>query len=438
MSVRTSEPGSEPSPEDVSGGKAVGPGPRGELTERSGPVPPGLAMSLEKRLFDEPYLFDFFQAVRILQHLGGRSLVGYSGPPGAEAVRFRAHVSLSFPASSIHDLIHPLPDSRCPVMIQAFLGLTGPSGVLPRHYSELLYRLEKDRSSRNPEKNALRDWLDLFNHRLVSLFYRAWEKYRFFIPFERGQYRQPEPDLFTGCLYSLVGLGVPSLRNRLHVSVRDATVDGELGGRVLARIENLALLRYGGLLAQQVRSAAGLQAMLQDYFQLPVKVRQYQGQWLRIEPAQQSRLQDGGNNQLGLTTVIGERVWDIQSKFRLRIGPLDYGQFLDFLPDLAPIPKRKSLYLLFHMVKLYVGPALDFDVQLVLKSSEVPECQLEEGLTFGTRLGWNTWLRSEDLRDDPEDAVFEGTEVLWIDSEEIEPEGLQKCPAARNRSESDP
>ena len=226
------------------------------------------------------------------------------------------------------------------------MGLTGPSGVLPRHYTELLYRLEKDRINRNPEKHALRDWLDLFNHRLVSLFYRAWEKYRFFLPFERGQYLRPEPDLFTGCLFSLVGLGFPPLRNRLHVSVRDATADGELAGRALARIENLALLRYGGLLAQQVRSAAGLQAMLQDYFQLPVKVRQYQGQWLRIEPSQQSRLEDGGNNQLGLTTVVGERVWDIQSKFRLRIGPLGYGQFLDFLPDLAPIPERKALFLL--------------------------------------------------------------------------------------------
>ena len=408
MSIRTSDPGGESSPENTSGSRTVDPGSLGELTQRSEEVPSGPSVGLEKRLFDEPYLFDFFQAVRILQRLGGRSLVGYSGPPGAEAVRFRAHVSLNFPASSIHDLIHPSSELQPPAMIQAFLGLTGPSGVLPRHYTEVLYRLEKDRSSRNPEKHALRDWFDLFNHRFVSLFYRAWEKYRFFVPFERGQYRRPEPDLFTGCLYSLVGLGVPALRNRLQVSLRSGAADGELEEQALARIENLALLRYGGLLAQQVRSAAGLQAMLQDYFQLPVKVHQYQGQWLKIEPSQQSRLQDGGNNRLGLTSVIGEQVWDIQSKFRLRIGPLEYEQFLDFLPDLAPIPDRKGLFLLFHLVKLYVGPALDFDVQLVLMRSEVPDCQLEEGIIFGARLGWNTWLRSEEHREDPEDAVFEG------------------------------
>ena len=425
MIVGPSESDKEPSPEVVSGSMSPGQRLHDELTEQTRQAPSGLAKDLEKRLFDEPYRFDFFQAVRILQLLGGRGFVGYTGPPQTEAVRFRAHVSLSFPASSIHDLIRPLSDDQSPVMIQAFLGLTGPSGVLPRHYSELLYRLEKDRSNRNPETHALRDWLDLFNHRLVSLFYRAWEKYRFFIPFERGQYREPDPDLFTGCLYSLAGLGVPSLRNRLHVSVRDASTDGEPGGRVLARIESLALLRYGGLVAQQLRSAAGLQAMLQDYYRLPFKVHQYQGQWLQIEPLQQSRLQDGGNNQLGLTAVIGERVWDIQSKFRLRMGPLDYAQFLDFLPDLTPVPERKSFYLLTQMVRLYVGPALDFEVQLVLKSSQVPECQLEEGLTFGTRLGWNSWLRSNEVRDDPEDAVFEGTEVHWIDAEEIEPGRLR-------------
>ena len=419
MSVGTSDPGREQVPEVATRGDAADAKAPDELTLRSGPAAPEHVVGLEQRLFEEPYVFDFFQAVRILQRLEGRRLVGYNGPPGAEAVRFRAHVSLSFPASSIHDLIHPLPGDRTPVMVQAFLGLTGPSGILPRHYSEMLYRLEKDRINRNPEKHAFRDWLDLFNHRLVSLFYRAWEKYRFFLPFERGQHQEPEPDLFTACLYSLVGLGFPSLRNRLHVSVREASAGGELGGgRALARIESLALLRYGGLLAQQVRSAAGLQAILQDYFLLPVRVLQYQGQWLRIEPSQQSRLLDTGNSQLGLTTVIGERVWDIQSKFRLRMGPLEYRQFLDFLPDLAPIPQRKALFMLFHMVKIYVGPSLDFDVQLVLKSSEVPECHLAEGLGFGAHLGWNTWLRSEELRDDPEDAVFEGSELLWIDSRE--------------------
>ena len=90
------------------------------------------------------------------------------------------------------------------------MGLTGPSGVLPRHYSELLYKIQRD--AKGLEKHALRDWLDCFNHRLVSLFYRAWEKYRFTIPFERGEYNGPEPDPFTNSLYCLIGLGARPLR----------------------------------------------------------------------------------------------------------------------------------------------------------------------------------------------------------------------------------
>ena len=119
----------------------------------------------------------------------GRVQVGRGGPPHAEAVRFRARISLSFPPSSIYELRKPTSSLPVPVMVQAFMGLTGPSGVLPRHYTELLYKIERE--FRTPEKHALRDWFDLFNHRLVSLFYLAWEKYRFYVPFERGNSTVP-------------------------------------------------------------------------------------------------------------------------------------------------------------------------------------------------------------------------------------------------------
>jgi type VI secretion system protein ImpH len=384
------------------------------------PEPNDSLPGLQKRLFEEGFSFDFFQAVKILQHLDRRRVpVGFVGPPGAEVVRVRAHVSLTFPPSAIYDILRETPDQPHPVMIQAFMGLTGPSGVLPRQYTELLFRQERELSERNPEKHAFRDWLDLFNHRLVSLFYRAWEKYRATLPYERGEPQRPDPDLFTASLFSLVGLGARPLRNRLRVAVREVVGEGEgeTRERALCRIENLALLRYSGLLAQQTRSAVGLGAMLEDFFRLRAEVRQFHGQWLRLEPSNQTRLGGhDGNNDLGLSTVVGERVWDIQSKFRIRLGVMGYDQFLDFLPDRTAVPLRKALYLLVHLVRLYVGPALDFDVQLVLAGYEVPECRLDDGPGFGARLGWNTWLRTGDLGRDPDDAVFEGTEVIWLDA----------------------
>ncbi len=161
--------------------------------------------TVEERLFEAGYGFDFFQAVRLLHRLEpDRPPVGGSGPPRVEPVRFRAHLSLSFPPSSIHEILRPSEDRPTPELTQPFLGLVGPSGVLPRHYTELLCRLKRE--EKGPEAGALRDWLDIFHHRLTSLFYRAWEKYRFPLAFERGEDERPEPDLFTRTLYSLIGL----------------------------------------------------------------------------------------------------------------------------------------------------------------------------------------------------------------------------------------
>jgi type VI secretion system protein ImpH len=372
--------------------------------------------SLARRLFEESYDFDFFQAVRLLQRMEpGRVRVGRGGPPQAEAVRFRARISLSFPPSSIYELRKPTSSLPVPVMVQSFMGLTGPSGVLPRHYTEMLYKIERD--VRTPEKHALRDWFDLFNHRLVSLFYMAWEKYRFYVPFERGEFDGLEPDPFTNCLYSLIGLGAKPLRGRLRVIARDRVDEyGETQERVLARIEDLVLLHFSGALGHRPRCAAALEAMLQDYFQVPVRIDQFQGQWLQLEPSSRTYFEgDRGNNQLGVTTVAGDRVWDRQSKFRLRLGPMTYGQFVEFLPDREAVAARKTFFLMVELIRLYAEPTLDFDVQLVLKAEEVPDCQLTGDGTFGARLGWNTWLLTRPPTMDADDVVLEGEEVLLLE-----------------------
>lgn len=371
--------------------------------------------SVADRLFAEGHAFDFFQAVRLLERLEPeRRPVGRDGPPGAEAVRFVVHQALTYPSSQIYEVRPPSADARLPVMAVRFFGLTGESGVLPHPYTELI--LHQALLVKGEERYALRDWLDLFNHRLLSLFYRAWEKYRFAIPYERGEYDRPEPDPFTRCLLSFVGLGMPPLRNRLRVAVRTED-DEEARERALARIDDLGLLHYAGLLAQRPRNAVGLRALLADYFQLPVQVEQFRGQWLALDRANQSCLGRGGSNdRLGTNLVAGARVWEMQSKFRLRLGPLGYDDFVAFLPDRAPAPERKAYFLLVHLARLYVGADLDFDVQLVLRARDVPACRMGKGDGLGARLGWNTWVLSRPRDRDAEDAVFAGDEVVWLKS----------------------
>jgi type VI secretion system protein ImpH len=378
-----------------------------EWIERFASFPQGSVADL---LLRESYRFSFFQAVRVLAKLSpGRQPVGHAGPPTAEIARFRAHQSLSFPPSAIWELLPPSPKSLTPQMTVTFFGLTGPSGILPRHYTELLLRL---RDIRGPERTALRDWLDLFNHRLISLFYRSWEKYRFFVNFERREQEDEEPDAFTQALYSLVGLGTPGLRRRLRISQWEVRRDAPRE-RVLGRIHDLGLLQFGGLLSHRPRNAVSLEGLLSGYFGLPVQVIQFHGQWMRLDSENQSAL-GGPLAALGETVVIGERVWDVQGKIRIRVGPMSFAQFNEFQPDRSAIPERKVFFLLIHLARLYIGPELSFDVQFILRAAHVPQSSLQNDDQAGPRLGWNTWITSRTPEENVEDAVFEGEEITFV------------------------
>lgn len=407
--------------------------------------------SLIRELWEHPYEFDFFQAVHILERAeNNRVAIGFQGPPEREAVRFRALPSLNFPASSIYSITKETParpnsPQPPPVMTVAFYGLFGPNGALPINYTlSIIRQMERGRGE---ERTALRDWLDLFNHRLTALFYRAWEKYRFVFPFGRYllarqlaegnlpgqgnslqvsialQAKRTEPDPFTHTLYSLVGMSPAPVRNRLQVAVRLAEAPGDVADEMIDRqrlawIDDLALLYYAGLFAQRPRNATNLIKVLSDFFGLNVNVTQFSGQWLAIPPEQQSRLEEGGCCGLGLNAVAGERVWDVVSSFLLRVGPLDFKTFQDLLPDRAPNPRRKTFFLFCQLTRLFVGPEFDFEVQLILKGSDVPECQMVEGGrdVLGARLGWNTWLKDGPMAD-TDDAYFACDETNEIPAE---------------------
>jgi type VI secretion system protein ImpH len=306
--------------------------------------------------------------------------------------------------------------------------MTGPQGALPTNYTQLLLRIARE--GRGTERTALRDWLDLFNHRMVGLFFRAWEKYRFPVPFLRFAIGRraapagesdtgPDADPFTGSLFNLIGLGTPSLRRRLHIDAPPPANDPQAAPQPLARIDDLALLHYAGRFAHKPRNAVGLAAMVRDYFGLPARVEQFTGQWLYLEPASQSRLPDedrGVNCELGVNAVAGERVWDVVSKFRVRLGPLRYSEFVEFLPDPAPVAQRKGIFLLSQLVRLYVGIELDFEVRLALRGDEVPELVLQDAGEgeLGARLGWNTWMPGEQMPETVDDAVFDAAEATVL------------------------
>jgi type VI secretion system protein ImpH len=327
---------------------------------------------LERTLFDEPYRFDFFQAVRLLERLlPERARVGVEARPAREVVRFLSKLSLVFPPSTI-DRLEPSTDpAKAPRMTVAFLGLTGPSGVLPHVYTELL--MQRERAG----DRTLIDFLDLFNHRLISLFYRAWEKHHVVVAHERG-----EDDRFARYLFALMGLGIPPLRGRNS-------------------FPDVALLSYSGFFARRHRPAVVLESLLSDVFEAPVAVEQFFGHWLHLSPGDRSTIgANGANNSVGVSMVVGERVWDEQGSIRIRLGPLKFEQFRSFLPD------GSAYRHLAELVRLFIGPELDFDVQLVLEAAEVPGCRLTSAPGEGIRLGRFAWPKNRQLGRDPDEAVF--------------------------------
>ncbi len=332
-------------------------------------------LPLDQQLLERPYDFNFFQAVRLLSMvLPDRPGVGDVAKPAEEIVRFKARQSLEFPASSIHTLDIEIDPAR---MVVSFFGLTGVQGVLPHHYTEHII-------ARAASKDfAMAEFLDLFNHRLISLFYRAWEKHQFPILYQLAAARSAATDRFTQYLFDLIGMGTEGLRDRLPV--RDE-----------------GLLRYAGLFVQAPRSASALRGMLRDYFDIPVEIQQFHGAWHKLDKDDQCNLLDRDiRNQLGVGAVAGDEVWDQQSFFRVRLGPLKLVRFLSFLPD------GEAVRELVELTSLFVGAVLQLELQLVLRAEEVPGCRLgDEGLA-GPRLGWCAWLKTDDFLLNAEDAVFQ-------------------------------
>jgi type VI secretion system protein ImpH len=345
------------------------------MATTGGPIDPDVSdCSVEAKLRKEPYLFEFFQAVRLLERLlPGRSPVGRFSPPGTEMIRFIANSTLAFPASQVQSL--EWSEDGPGKMKVNFMGLTGPEGVLPLYYTALL--AERTRSG---DRSAV-DFFDIFNHRIISLFYLAWEKYRFSVAYEREG-----PDPFSHHLMDLIGLGTPGLQNRLPVP-------------------DDSLLYYSGLLAQRPRSASALQSILGDYFEVPVEVEQFAGGWYLLDRNTQTSLQGGlgESEQLGFGAVVGDEVWDETARVRIKIGPLSLEQYRDFLPQGSAFASLRAL------TDFFSNGEFDFEIKLILDHDEVPPCVLGAEEESAPRLGWHTYIKTRPMKVDASETILQ----LW-------------------------
>lgn len=319
----------------------------------------------------EPWTFSLFQAVRLLERaLPERSPVGTFAEPRADVVRFRQHPSLSFPASEIQALQWSGP--RADITVNA-ASLVGPLGVMPLYYTELVM----DRLRRRDD--TFLEFLNIFHHRVTSEFYRAWKKHRLEVSYE-----SESGGLFTERLYDLIGIGTAHLRDRQSIP-----------DEVFAFYSGF----YGGI----PRSQSALESVLADYFKVAVSVEQFVGVWRKIEVADQScfEYEFSDTLSLGSGAVLGDEIWDCQSRVRIVMGPLTAERYRDFLPDGSAYQPLRTL------LRMFTGEDIEYELQLVLKREDVPACELGAPDGAGIRLGWFTWIKSRPAFDrDPKDTTL--------------------------------
>lgn len=341
--------------------------------------------TIEQLLFTKAYRFEFHKAVNLLEKLIHDLKHQVEIPL---EIRFSSSVSTAFPASDLEKIrllgvvgqlsngqqrtklidlketlsaqcLTPLNDpthqlERILIIMRVnFMGLAGALGPLSLPYTELI----TERVWR--KDTTFKDFLDIFNHRLISLLYQARKTQRVGL-----ETQGPWQSQFAERLFSLLGLGIPNVRHQLA-------------------FPDHALLHYTGLFIHQSRSLSALEKLLADFFQIKVNGKPWVGQWHDLSEEEYTYL--GQQNQaLGHSTVLGTRVWDQQGKFTLDLGPLNLKQFLNFLPTGSGFTQ------LGELVRFFTKDEFDFEINLILNAEEVTESRLGQK----TRLGWTSWLKT--------------------------------------------
>jgi type VI secretion system protein ImpH len=324
------------------------------------------ALAFFAELAASPYQYDFYQTLRRLECLHEeKPRWGQALRPVDEPVRLGQDPDLSFAPAPLASFERP--DGKTPRLQVRLFGLFGPNGPLPIHLTE--YARERLQHAGDA---TLSRFLDVFHHRFLALFYRAWAQAQPHVNRDR-----PKEDRFTIYVGAFLGMSPAALRDR-------------------DTLPDLAKFFHVGALIRQVRNSEGLAHILQHFFRVPVQIEEFVGHWLLLNTGERTSL-SSERAALGSGAVLGAQVWDRQHKFRIRLGPLTVQQYVSFLPGGGHLRK------LVDWVRLYLCFELDWDVRLVLKQNEVPSVTLGGG----HRLGWTTWLGRRRSATDADDLCID-------------------------------
>ena len=323
-------------------------------------------MSILKEISENPHQFGFYEAMRLIECFNKDKLrIGTTLRSKDDMVRLGQKPSSAFAPSTLASA--QLEKDDLLSLKVYFFGMFGPNGALPLHLTE--YANERLRNARD---ESLIQFMDIFHHRMLCLFYRAWANKEPTVHYDR-----PDEDRFHVYTGSLLGIGSPEMQNR--DDMQDNTK-----------------MHYVGHMSSQTHHAEGLASILQSYFQVPVRIKEFLGEWLTIPKENRCYLGTSlAGGKLGEDAVIGGKSWQRQYKFRVLIGPMELEEFEGLLPG------KEKMKLVATIIKNYVGLELNWDVNLILRKEKIPQTKLG---SYG-QLGFTSWLHSQPPTEDSRDFV---------------------------------
>jgi type VI secretion system protein ImpH len=355
---------------------------------------PGL--TVEQALFGEGYRFDFYQAVALLEAIGGSTSVGEAADSRCEAVRFQSAVGFGFPPADVVSVRRGVEGAPARMTV-AFLSLVGAMGPMPDPLAELVMRCAAQRDLGPAE------FLDIFHHRLVSLRYRVRRRHRVALGV-----RSISESRAAAHLFATMGLFAPAPQEAALSPGGEGREVPEAAGDALRRrlrLDGRPLLHFAGLFATELRSMPGLTTMLRHRFEVPVQAVPLTGIYRDLDPNDRTVLAAASKKRLGDGAVLGRRVWDQQGAFELAIGRRDdpdqqltHPQLLGFLPATRGVPAGDMLAPFAEVVRFYAGPHLDFSLRLVVEPQGAPQASLGRSTVNhvrpgnGPRLGYTAWV----------------------------------------------
>ena len=304
------------------------------------------------------HLYNFFAALRLIEsQRSNNSRIGENRSPKSDQIFFGQKVDLSFSPSAVSDLRRNENNPSELWLDVSFFGLMGPNGPLPKHLTELF--ISDMVGNKRPK---FIEFINLFNHRLISLFYRSWANKE-----PTTQNDNPELNKFKLYLGALSGYAQPELHNR-------------------DQMPDYAKFKYARFLGGKTRHKEGIERMITDMFGIATRVENFAGEWLEIPEEARCKLESGPyGKRLGVNATQGRYSWQCQYKFRIFLGPMELEEFEKLLPG------KKLSSQINDTIRNYVGLEYQWDIVLSLKKRETPKLELKSG--HYRQLGWTSWLK---------------------------------------------